>query len=71
MVLNFSCFTKSIIPKTESIKHHKYVCEYIDQKGSAAMLAVKRSAGVAPEVGLGNPLSASDEAYKPTDPPWL
>ena len=35
------------------------------------MLAIKRSAGVAPEVNLNNPLSVGDEAYKPIDPPWL
>ena len=39
------------------IKSHQYsyVCNYIDQEALAAMLAVKRSAGVAPEVNLRNP----------------
>ena len=35
----------------------------VDQKGSAAMVAVQRSSGVAPEVNLNSPLHASDEAY--------
>ena len=47
------------------------MCKNIGQKGSAAMLVIRRSEGVAPEAGLSNPLCASDEAYKPTDPPWL
>ena len=28
------------------------VCKYVDENGSAAMLATKRSAGVTPEVNL-------------------
>ena len=31
-----------------------HVCRYVDQKGSAAMLTSKQSAGVAPEVNLRN-----------------
>ena len=38
------------------------MCEY--QKDSAAIRAVKRSAGVAPEVNLRNPFHACDEACK-------
>ena len=34
------------------------------QNGSVAMLATKRSAGVAPEVNLRNPLHAGDKAHK-------
>ena len=30
------------------------ICDYVGQKGLAAMLAAKRSAGVAPEVNLKN-----------------
>ena len=41
-----------------------YVYKYVDRKISFAMLAVKRSAGVAPEVNLRNPLSTCDEAWK-------
>ena len=41
-----------------------YVYKYVERKSSFAMLAVKRSAGVAPEVNLRNPLSACDEAWK-------
>ena len=33
--------------------------------GSAAMLTVRRSAGVAPEVNLRNPLHTGDEAHHP------
>ena len=29
------------------------ICKYVDENGSAAMLAAKRLAGVAPEVNLG------------------
>ena len=40
-----------------------YVCKYGDRNGSAAMLAAKRPAGVAPELNLRNPLHAGDEAH--------
>ena len=36
----------------------------MDQKGSATMLAVKNSSGVAPEVNWRNPLHAGDKAHK-------
>ena len=36
----------------------------MDQKGSAAILVIKWSAGVAPEVNLRNPLHADNEAHK-------
>ena len=36
----------------------------MDQKGLAAILAVKSSVGVTPEVNLRNPLHAGDEANK-------
>ena len=41
-----------------------YMHKYEDQKGSTAMLATKRSTGVAPEVNLWNPLLACEEACK-------
>ena len=40
------------------------ICKYVDQKGLAAMLITKRSAGVAPEVNLRNPLHTGDQAHK-------
>ena len=40
------------------------VCKYVDENGSAVMLAVKRSPGVAPEVNLGILLHAGDKAHK-------
>ena len=40
--------------KLYSLFQYLYVHKYVDQKGSAAMPAVKRSAGVPPEVNLGN-----------------
>ena len=48
--------------KLYSLFQYLYVHKYVDQKGSAAMPAVKGSAGVAPEVNLRNPLHAGDEA---------
>ena len=45
--------------------------KYTDQKGSAAMLVIKRLAGVAPEANLRNQLCAGDEAYMLRDPLWL
>ena len=36
----------------------------MDREGLAAMLAIKRSAGVAPEVNLRNPWNAGGEAHK-------
>ena len=37
------------------------MCKYVDQHGSADMLAIKRSAGVAPEVNLRNPLHTGEK----------
>ena len=47
------------------------VPKYTEDNGSSAMLATKRSAGVAPEVNLRIPLCAGDEAHKLGDPPLL
>ena len=41
-----------------------HLCKYVDQKGSAAMLAIKSSAGVAPELNLRNLFYAGKDAYK-------
>ena len=46
------------------------VSKYVDQNSSATMLATKRSAGIAPEVNLGNPLHAGDKARKQHNTPW-
>ena len=43
----------------------------LDEIGSAAMLATKRSAGVTPEVNLRIPFSVGNEVCKQRDPPWL
>ena len=40
------------------------VYKYVDEKGSAAMLAIKRSSGVVPEMNLRNPLHAGDTAQQ-------
>ena len=40
------------------------ICKYVDWKGSAAMQATKRSAGVAWDVNLRNPLHTGDKAHK-------
>ena len=40
------------------------ICKYVDRKGLAVVLAAKRSAGVAPEVKLKNPLHTGDKAGK-------
>ena len=45
-----------------------FLCKYMDQNGSAAMLAIKRSTSVTPEVNL---LCADDEACKRVNAPWL
>ena len=42
----------------------RHVCNYVDQKGSAAMLTSIQSAGAAPEVNLRNSLHAGDKAHK-------
>ena len=41
-------------------------CKYVGQSGLAAMLAVKRSAGVAPEVNLRNSAQARKHASEST-----
>ena len=43
----------------------------LDEIGSAAMLATKRSSGVTPEVNLRIPLSVGNEVCKQGDPPGL
>ena len=48
---------------------YMYTCMWT--KGSAAMLAVKRSAGVTPEVNLNNPLQAGEKALNQRIPPAL
>ena len=40
-----------------------YVRKYVDKNGSAAMLAAKRSAGIAPEVNLRILLCTGDKAH--------
>ena len=46
-------------------------CKYVDQNSLATKLAVKRSAGVTPDVNLSNPLCTGNEACKQGDLPWL
>ena len=41
-----------------------YLYQYMDQKCSAAMLAVKMSVVVVPEINLRNPLTIGDKAHK-------
>ena len=48
-----------------------FICKYVDENGSAAMLAARRSAGVTPKVNLRIPLHTGNEAGKQGDPPWL
>ena len=52
------------IPDLNSTNAYTHMCTYVDQKGLAAMLVIKRSAGVAPEPNLRNPLHEVDEAHK-------
>ena len=49
----------------------KNMYKYVYQKGWTAMLAVKKSAGIAPELNLRNPLHAGEGACKGRDLPWL
>ena len=42
------------------VKLHLHVCKCVDQKGLAAILADKRSAGVAPEANLRDLLHAGE-----------
>ena len=48
--------------KKENVQNKSIFAKF--SKGSAATLIVKRSAGVAPDVNLKNPLNAGDEAHK-------
>ena len=41
--------------KHPEFESHQCLKKYVDQKGSAGILAIRRSAGVAPEVNLWNP----------------
>ena len=48
-------------------KSHQFlyiVYKYVDSKDSTATLAIKRSAGVAPEVNLRNPFHVCEEEHK-------
>ena len=53
-----------LIPGTSTTNDYVHLCKYVDEKCSAAMLAVNRSAGVAPEVKLRNRLHPRNEAWK-------
>ena len=52
------------IPASSPTNAWKCLYKYVDQKGLAAILVVKRSVGVIPVVNLMNPLHAGDEAHK-------
>ena len=41
---------------------NQFLKKYVDHKGSAAMLVIKRSTGVTPKVNLRNPLNVGEEA---------
>ena len=47
-----------------TLASHQCLYKYMDHKGSAAMLPIKRSAGVASEVNLRNPLYVGKKAHK-------
>ena len=47
-----------------SVHQCVYVYKYVDQKGLAAIMSMKRSAVVTPEVNLMDPLQSGDEARK-------
>ena len=51
-------------PFNPGFESHQYLYKYMNQKGSAAMLTVKRLAGVAPVVTLGDSLHTGEEAGK-------
>ena len=51
--------TRSCTPAPPMLVHM-----YVDQNGLAAMLAVKRSAGVTPKVNLRNPLHTGGKVCK-------
>ena len=50
--------------RSQSLTPPMLVCKYMDENGLVAMLATKRSAGVAPEVNLRISLCAGDKAHK-------
>ena len=52
--------------KYEDIENTSDGCKYVGQSGSAAMLAIKRSAGVTPEVNLRNSTQARKHASEST-----
>ena len=43
------------------------VRKYVDCKGSAVMLAAKKSAGVTPEVNMRNPLHVGEKSMQVSD----
>ena len=45
--------------------------KYVDKKGSAAMLAIKSSAGITSKVNLRDPFHAGDETLERGDFHWL
>ena len=55
---------KHSIPGLSPTNACLYVYKYNDQQGLAAVMAIKRSAGIAPVVILRNPLHAGEEAHK-------
>ena len=60
---DWSCWDRS-----SEIDWHvaRVMCKYVDQ-----LLAIKRSAGVSPEVNLRYPLHTANEKHKWVDPHWL
>ena len=52
------------IPDLSSTYAYTHMYTYVDQKGLAALLVIKRSAGVAPSLNLRNQLHEGDEAHK-------
>ena len=52
-------------------KYHQFLKECVDQKSLAAMLAISRSAGVAPEANLRNLWHVGNRNMQVRDQPWL
>ena len=65
-------FKLNFTQETPGLQPHQclYMCKYVNQNSSAPILTTKRSAGIAPEVNLSNPLQAGNEVYKRGDPLW-
>ena len=64
LVPDLHTLSHTLDPGFECHQCWNHMWKYMDQKGPTAMLGIKRSAGVTPEMNLRNPLHTGDAAHR-------